>query len=199
VATGASRLAARLHLDAAAQAAIRVVLAVGAATAAGSAISERRYYWAVIAVIVAYFGINTVGEERLNTVRRVAETVVGIVLGSLIGHAVGPTTWSLAVIIPALALRPYFIRLDYGLAFMAITIVVSQVYDQFGEYSGHLLPRRLEVTTVGAPLAVVIAGLVLPVATRTALNQASASYLAALEGLLERIRDGVAGTRECGA
>jgi uncharacterized membrane protein YccC len=199
VATDASRLAARLHLDAAAQAAIRVALAVGAATAAGWAISEGRYYWAVIAVIVAYFGINTVGEERLNTVRRVAETVVGIVLGSLIGHAVGPTTWSLAVIIPALALRPYFIRLDYGLAVMAITIVVSQVYDQFGEYSGHLLPRRLEVTTVGAALPVVIAGLVFPVATRTVLNQASASYLAALEGLLERIRDGVAGTRECGA
>jgi uncharacterized membrane protein YccC len=100
VASGAGRLAARLHLSAAAQAAIRVTLAVGAAAAAGSAISEKRYYWAVIAVFVVYLGTNTVGEQLIKAANRVAGTVIGILLGALLAHAVGPTTWSLAVISP---------------------------------------------------------------------------------------------------
>jgi Fusaric acid resistance protein-like len=193
VASGASRLATRLRLDAAAQAAIRVALAVGAAAAVGSAISERRFYWAVIAAFVVYFGTNTVGEQRLKSASRVAGTLVGILLGSLLAHAVGPTTWSLAVIIPALAFFAYSIRVQYGLAVVAITVIVSQVYVQFGEYSNHLLLRRLEITAVGAVIAAVVAVLVFPVATRTALKQAGAAYLVALEDLLERVRDAVGG------
>jgi uncharacterized membrane protein YccC len=193
VASGASRLATRLRVDAAAQAAIRVAVAVGAAAAVGSVISERRFYWAVIAAFVVYFGTNTVGEQRLKSARRVAGTVVGILLGSLLAHAVGPTTWSLAVIIPALALFTYFIQVQYGLAVVAITIIVSQVYVQFGEYSNHLLLRRLEITAVGAAIAAVVAVLVFPVATRTALKQAGAAYLVALASLLERVRDAAAG------
>jgi uncharacterized membrane protein YccC len=192
-ASGASRLATRLHLDAAAQAAIRVTLAVGAATAAGSAISERRYYWAVIAAIVAYMGTNTVGEQVLKSAQRVAGTVVGILLGSLLATAIGPTTWSLAVIIPALAVFAYFVQVNYGFAIVWITIMVSQLYVQFGEYSNHLLLQRLEITTVGAVIAAVVAVLVFPVATRSALKQACAAYLAALESLLQRVRDAVAG------
>jgi uncharacterized membrane protein YccC len=89
LASGSSRLATRLHLDSAAQAAIRVTLAVGAAAAVGSAISEQRYYWAVIAVFVVYAGTNTVGEQVLKAAHRVAGTVIGILLGSLLAQAVG--------------------------------------------------------------------------------------------------------------
>ena len=189
VASDTSRLAARLHLDSAAQAAIRVALAVGAAAAVGSAISERRYYWAVIAAIVAYFGTNTAGEQVLKAARRVGGTVVGIMLGSLLAHAVGPTTWTLAVIIPAVTLAAYFVSVDYAVATVGITIVVSQLYVQFGEYSNDLLLKRLEMTTVGAVIAAAVAVLVFPVATRSALRQAVAAYLTALGNLLEQLRD----------
>jgi uncharacterized membrane protein YccC len=190
---GASRLATRLHLDAAAQAAIRVTLAVGAAAAVGSAISERRYYWAVIAVFVIYLGTNTVGEQLVKASRRVIGTLVGILLGSLLAHAVGPTAWSLAVIIPALALVAYFRQVSYALATVAVTITVSQLYVQLGEYSNHLLLARLAITAVGAVIAAAVAVLVFPVPTRSALSRAAAAFLAALGELLERVRDTVAG------
>jgi uncharacterized membrane protein YccC len=193
VASGPSGLAARLHLDSAAQAAIRVTLAVGAAAAVGSAISEQRYYWAVIAVFVVYAGTNTVGEQLIKAANRVAGTVAGILLGSLLAYAVGPTAWSLAVIIPAVALNAYFVQVNYALAIVALTIVISQLYVQLGEYSNHLLLARLEITAVGAAIAAAVAVLVFPVATRNALNQASAAYLAALKNLLEQVRDTVTG------
>jgi uncharacterized membrane protein YccC len=193
VASGSNRLATLLHLDSAAQAAIRVTVAVGAAAAVGSAISEQRYYWAVIAVFVVYAGTNTVSEQVLKVAHRVAGTVIGILLGSLLAQAVGPTAWSLAVIIPAVALNAYFVQVNYALSIVALTIVVSQLYVQLGEYSHHLLLARLEITTVGAVIGAAVAVLVFPVATRSALIQAGDAYLTALKNLLERVRDAVAG------
>ena len=169
VSSGPSRLAARLRLDAPAQAAIRVALAVGAATAAGSLISEGRYYWATIAAYVAYRGgANTAREQVIKATQRTAGTVVGILLGSLVAHAIGPTTWSLAVIVPAVAVFAYFRRAHYGLAVVALTIMIAELYDLFGEYSSHLLIARLEITAVGSAIGAVVAVLVFPVATPNA-------------------------------
>jgi uncharacterized membrane protein YccC len=114
---------------------------------------------------------------------------MGILLGSLLAQAVGPTAWSLAVIIPAVALNAYFVQVNYALSIVALTIVVSQLYVQFGEYSHHLLLARLEITAVGAAIGAAVAVLVFPVATRSALSQAGAAYLAALKNLLAQVRD----------
>jgi hypothetical protein len=51
---GGQGLSARLRLGWAGQGALRLAVAVGAACAAGSALSERRFYWAVIAVFIAF-------------------------------------------------------------------------------------------------------------------------------------------------
>jgi hypothetical protein len=93
----------------------------------------------------------------------------------------------------ALALNAYFIQVNYALAIVALTIVVSQLYVQLGEYSNDLLLMRLEITAVGAVIGGAVAVLVFPVATRSALSQVGAAYLAAQKSLLERVRDTVAG------
>jgi uncharacterized membrane protein YccC len=181
------RLARRLHLDAPARTAIRVMIAVGAASAAGSWLSERRFYWAVIAVFIAFMGANTAGEQMIKAVNRVAGTVVGILLGSLIATAVGPGTWSLAVILPALAIGVYFQRVSYALMVTGITVMVAQLYVLLGEYSNSLLILRLQETAIGAAIAILASLLILPVRTRRATRFAVGSWLQALGDLLAHL------------
>jgi len=181
------RLARRLRLDAPARTAIRVMIAVGAASAAGSWLSERRFYWAVIAVFIAFMGANTAGEQLIKAANRVAGTVVGILLGSLIATAVGPGVWSLAVILPALAIGVYFQRVSYALMVTGITIMVAQLYVLLGEYSSSLLLLRLQETAIGAAIAILASLLILPVRTRRATRVAVANWLQALGDLLAHL------------
>ncbi|HXO85429.1 MAG TPA: FUSC family protein, partial [Gemmatimonadales bacterium] len=99
---------------------IRIAVAVAVASAFGSILSERRFYWAVIAVFVAFVGANTSGEQVTKAVNRVTGTIVGILLGSLLAHAIGHSTWSLAVIVLALGFGIYFIRVSYALMVIGV-------------------------------------------------------------------------------
>lgn len=186
-------LAARLRLDAPAVAAIRVAIAVGVASAIGSAINEKRFYWAVIAVFITFMGANTAGEQIIKAANRVLGTCVGIVLGSLIAHAVGPSTWSVAVILPAVAFGVYFLRVSYALMVTGITVMVSMLYVDLGELSNGLLLDRLELTAIGAAIAMLAALVVFPVRTRRVVRQAALQYLEALLSLVEDLSEAASG------
>jgi uncharacterized membrane protein YccC len=179
----------RFKLDSFAQTGIRIAVAVGVASAIGSILSERRFYWAVIAVFVAFMGANTGGEQVYKALNRVIGTVVGILLGSLIAHAVGLSTWSAVVIVLAISLGVYFIRVSYALMVIGVTVMVSQLYVQLGEYSNSLLDLRLKETAVGAGVAALAALLVFPVRTRQAARVATRDYYARLGELLERVTE----------
>jgi len=191
VADASPGLAARLHLDAPAVAAVRMMIAVGAACAIGSAVNEQRFYWAVIAVFMIFFGTNTAGEQITKSVERVLGTCVGIVLGSLLAHAVGPSTWSIAVILPALAFGVYFMPVNSGLLVMGFTVAVSMLYVDLGEFSNGLLLDRLELTAIGALIAALSALVIFPVHTRPAVHQAVLRYLDALLNLVDALSDAV--------
>jgi hypothetical protein len=181
----AGKLAARLHLDAAAVAAIRVMLAVGAASAIGSAVNYHRFYWAVIAVFIIFTGANTAGEQIFKAANRVVGTCIGIVVGSLLAHAVGPSTWSIAVILPALSFGIYFQRVNYALMAAGLTVTLSMLYVDLGEFSNGLLLDRLELTAIGAAIAMLAALLIFPIRTGRVLRQAALQYLDALLALIE--------------
>ena len=70
----------RLRLDPPAQTAIRVAVAVAVASALGSIVSERRFYWAVLAVFVTFMGTNTSGEQFIKAIHRVAGTIAEVVI-----------------------------------------------------------------------------------------------------------------------
>jgi hypothetical protein len=184
---GKQGLPGSLRIGWAGQGAVRLAVAVGAACAAGSALSERRFYWAVIAVFIAFTGANTAGEQVWRALQRTLGTVVGIVIGSLLATAIGPSVWSLAVIIPALSIATYFAQVRYWLTALAITIMVSQLYAQLGEFSGSLLVLRLEETAIGAVIAMLAALVIFPVSTRRAAQQAATGYFDALQSLLVRL------------
>ena len=195
-------LAARLHLDAAAVAAIRMILARYTeaklrifanqpASAIANAVNERRFYWAVIAVFMIFMTANTAGEQITKAVERVLGTCVGIVLGSLLAHAVGPSTWSIAVILPALAFGVYFMPVSSGLLVIGFTVMVSMLYVDLGEFSNGLLLDRLELTAIGAVIATLAALVIFPVRTSGVVRQAVLQYLDALLALVEGLSGAV--------
>ena len=157
---------------------------MASAAALGSVLSERRFYWAVLAVFISFMGTFTSGEQVFKAINRVGGTVVGILLGSLLAHAIGDSTWSVPVVLGALALGIYFMRASYALMVIGITITVSQLYVQLGEYSNELLVLRLEETAIGAAVAVLAAMVVFPVRTRQATRVATRDYYDLLAQLL---------------
>jgi hypothetical protein len=191
-------LLSKLRLDAPAQVAIRIMVAVGSAAAIGSIVSAQRFYFAVIAVFITFMGTHTAGEQVTKGVNRVIGTVGGILVGSLLAHAIGHSTWSVAVIIGAFGVGTYFIKTSYALMVIGVTIMVSQLYEQLGTYSNHLLVLRLEETTVGAVVAVLAAVLIFPVSTRRATRVAALGHLTALHDVLGAMVDRLSG-RDGGA
>ena len=57
-----------------------------------TSLSGRRFYWAVIAAFITFMGVNNSGEQARKGLYRIAGTVVGIGIGSLLVTAVGPSS-----------------------------------------------------------------------------------------------------------
>ena len=174
--------------------AIQMGIAVGAATALGDLLSGRRFYWAVIAAFITFMGTNSSGEQVRKAFFRVAGTVIGIGVGSLLVDAVGDhTSWSVAVILVALFFGFYLMRINYAFMVIGITVMVSQLYVQLDEFSNSLLLLRLEETAIGAAVAVAVVMLVLPLRTRRIMRVAVRDHVQAVARLAEHASDRLLG------
>ena len=110
-----NRLSERFRLPLYIRTAIQMGIAVGAATALGDVVSPRRFYWAVLAALITFMNANTTGEQVRRAFFRVAGTVVGIGVASLLVNAVGQhTDWSIVVILAALFFGFYLMRINYA-------------------------------------------------------------------------------------
>ena len=156
-------------------------IAVGVAIALGDVLSARRFYWAVIAAFITFMGVNNSGEQARKALYRVAGTVVGIGIGSLVVDVVGHHAyWSTAVILVTLFFGFYLMRINYAFMVVAITVVVSQLYVQLDEFSNSLLLLRLEETALGAAVAIAVVMVVLPLRTRRVLRVAFRDHVQAV-------------------
>jgi uncharacterized membrane protein YgaE (UPF0421/DUF939 family) len=188
------RLGDRIRMALYSRTAIQMGIAVGAAIALGDLLSGRRFYWAVIAAFITFMGANNSGEQVRKAFLRVAGTVVGIAAGSLLVTAVGHHTyWSIAVILAALFLGFYLMRINYAFMVIGVTVMVSQLYVQLDEFSNSLLLLRLEETALGAAVAVVVVMLVLPLRTRRVLRIAFREHVQAVGRLAGHARDHLLG------
>jgi hypothetical protein len=166
--------------------AIQIGIAAGAAIALGDLVSPQRYYWAVLAAFITFMGAHNAGEQILKAIFRVVGTVIGIGVGSLLVSAVGHHThWSIAIILVSLFLGLYFFRVSYAFLAIAITVTVSQLYQQLGEFTNSLLLVRLEETALGAAVSVVVIMLVLPLHTRQVLRVALRELVEAVGRLVD--------------
>jgi uncharacterized membrane protein YgaE (UPF0421/DUF939 family) len=176
----------RVRLAPYTRSAIQIGIAVGGATFLGVQISSYRFYWAAIAAFVTFMGANNASEQVRKGLFRVAGTLVGIGIGSLLVDAVGhDTDGAVAVILVALFFGFYLMRVNYAFMVVGITVMVSQLYQELGEFSNSLLLLRLEETAVGAAFAMIVAMTVFPLRTRRVLRLAVRYHVEAIRELVD--------------
>jgi uncharacterized membrane protein YccC len=167
--------------------AIQVGVAVGAAIALGDLLSGQRFYWAAIGAFVVFQGTSNTEEQIGKALSRIVGTLVGIVVGSLLVDLIGPhAAWMIVIILAAVLLGLYLQRADYAFLVIGITVLVSQLYAELGDFSDLLLVQRLEETAVGAVVAAAVVVAVLPLHASRVARVALRDYLAAMASLLRR-------------
>lgn len=164
--------------------AAQMAVAVSVAILAGDALDARRFYWAVVAALLALVGTNTVAEQLRKAAYRIAGTLVGVVAGTALVDAIGHhSVWSLVTVVVVMWLGVAFMRANYALLAMAVTISLSQAYLSLGEFSNGLLWERLAETAVGAAAAMLTVVVVVPLRTRRVLNVALARLVESVADL----------------
>ena len=191
---GGSRWDKRAGLPRYTRNAIQIGVAAGVAIALGDLVSPQRFYWAVLATFIIFMGAHNAGEQVRKALFRVVGTVIGIGVGSLLVSAVGHhTLWSIGVVLVSLFLGLYLFRISYAFLAVAITVTVSQLYQQLGEFTNSLLLVRLEETALGAAVAIVVVMLVLPLRTRQVLRVAVREHVEAVGQLVDHASARLAG------
>ena len=166
--------------------AVQTGVAMALATAFGDILDASRYYWAVIAVFVTFMGANNSGEQSKRAVYRIGGTVIGIVIGSLVVDAVGNHAhWTIAVVLVSFFLGMYLMRINYTFFVIAITIVVSQLYQELHVFSNNLLLWRLAETALGAVITILVVTFVLPLRSGRVLRVAFRNHVRAIGTLVD--------------
>ncbi|PRZ44281.1 fusaric acid resistance family protein [Antricoccus suffuscus] len=164
--------------------AIQMAVAVTIAILLGELLSERRFYWALIAVFVSFMGTSNVREQVNKSFYRVVGTFIGIMLGALVAHGVrNHTSLGIVVILGAVFLGMYLMRISYMFMVIGITVMVSLLYVQLNEFSDSLLVLRLEETAIGGAVAIITVLCVFPLRTGRVLRVAAREYISALSSV----------------
>jgi uncharacterized membrane protein YgaE (UPF0421/DUF939 family) len=177
------------------RASIQVGIAATIAIAVGDAVNGRRFYWGLLATFLAFMATTNSGEQVRKAIFRVAGTAVGIVAGDLLVRVTGHNTAIvLTVVIVALFLGIYLIRINYMFMVIGITVTMSQLYQQLGEFSWHLLLLRLLETGIGVAAVAFTVLLILPLRPQRVLRAGVLAYFEELQTLTKRSVESVAGS-----
>jgi uncharacterized membrane protein YccC len=168
--------------------AIQVGVAIGAAIALGDLLSGQRFYWAAIGAFVVFQGTSNTEDQIGKALSRIVGTLAGIAVGSRLVDLIGPhaAAWMIVIILASVLLGLYLQRADYAFFVIGITVMVSQLYSELGDFTTSLLVQRLEETAVGAAVAAVVVVAVLPLHASRVARVALRGYLAAMASLLRR-------------
>jgi uncharacterized membrane protein YccC len=116
----------------------------------------------------------------------VTGTLAGIAAGSVLARTVGHQPyWSITVILVALFFAFYLMRINYAFMVVGLTVMVSQLYAQLGEFSNALLLLRLEETAIGAAVTIVVVMVTLPLHTCRVLRVALRQHVEAITRLVD--------------
>lgn len=147
--------------------ALQVAVASTVAILVGLAVSDYRYYWALIAVFMTFSGTTTRAESARKAIYRVVGTLAGLVAAIGLAHLTGGHgPWVLVVIGVSIFCGMYLNRISYAFMIFFMTIMLGQLYSVMGEFSDQLLVLRLVETAVGAGVAIVVSLVFLPLSTQ---------------------------------
>ncbi|MBB3951552.1 FUSC family protein [Aureimonas jatrophae] len=170
--------------------AFQVTLACAIAMAGGYALSEQRWFWAVLTAFLVFVNTQSRGDALLRGLDRSLGTAAGVVLG--IGLATllhGSFALSLGLIAACVFLGFYLLQLSYGALSFFVTVALSLIYGLLGNFSPELLLLRLEETLIGAASGMFVSFFVLPRPTLDAVRKAVDGFLSELDRLIEAFGD----------
>jgi uncharacterized membrane protein YccC len=170
--------------------AIQIAVAGTIAVVVGDALSGRRMYWAVLATFLAFVAATNTGEQVRRALFRVTGTAIGIVVGDLLVHLTGGQVWaSLLIVLVALFFGIYLIRINYTFMTIGITVTMSQLYVQLGEFSWGLLVTRLVETAVGVGAVVLTVLVIVPLRPQRVLTTGLLLWFQKVRGLVDAVLD----------
>src|SRR4051812_39266209 len=174
---------------------IQIAVAGTLAVVIGTAISGQRMYWAVLSTFLLFVAATNAGEQVRRALFRVAGTAIGIVVGDVLVHITGGQVWSsLLIVLVALFFGIYLIRINYTFMTIGITVTMSLLYVQFGEFSWNLLVLRLVETAIGVGAVVLTVLVIVPLRPQRVLTTGVLLWFQKLRGLidaeLDRLVDG---------
>ena len=191
---GRGRILDRTTMPPYVRAAIQAGSAGTIAVVVGDLVSGPRLYWAVLATFLAFMATTNSGEQVRKALFRVGGTAIGIVVGDLLVRLTGGYVWSsLLIVLVALFFGIYLIRVNYTFMVIGITVTMSQLYKQLGEFSWHLLLLRLGETAIGVGAVVLTVLVIVPLRPQRVLTTGVLLWFQALTALLDAALDQLLG------
>ncbi|MCU1608078.1 MAG: hypothetical protein JWP46_4543 [Modestobacter sp.] len=189
---GRGGLLDRATMPAYVRSAIQIAVAGTLAVVIGNAISGQRMYWAILATFLTFVAATNAGEQVRRALFRVTGTAVGIVMGDVLVHVTGARVWvSLLVVIVALFFGIYLIRINYIFMVIGVTVTMSLLYVQFGEFSWGLLVLRLAETAIGVGAVVLTVLVIVPLRPQRVLTTGLLLWFQKLRSLVDAVLDRV--------
>ncbi|MYS78053.1 FUSC family protein [Streptomyces sp. SID5926] len=173
--------------------AVQVTTASALAVAGGHLLSPHLWYWAVVTAWVVFIKTESTGEVLLQSARRLAGTVVGVLFGYGLATLVGGDGPGLVIL---LLLCMFGIFYTPSRAYWAVTFFItgtlSVLLALMDTFSTHVLLLRVQETTLGVTCGILAATLVLPTTVRRASDEELVGFLRVLDRLLQAIASGSA-------
>jgi uncharacterized membrane protein YccC len=169
---------------------VRQALQVTAASAlsilGGHLLSPDHWYWAVVATWVVFINTESTGEVLLQSVRRLAGTVLGAVFGYGLATLVGPYGPLLLILLLVCMFGIFYTPSDaYWVVTFFITGGLSMLLALLDTFSTEVLLLRVQETALGVSCGVLAAVVVLPLTVRRASDEELVRFLLALRHLLD--------------
>lgn len=171
--------------------AFQVTTASAFAIAGGHLLSPHLWYWAVAAAWAVFIRTGSTGEVLLQSVRRLAGTVLGVVFGYGLAALAGGDG---AVLLILLVLCMVGMFSTPSQAYWAVTFFItgtlSMLLALMDTFSAHVLLLRVQETALGVSCGILAAVLVLPTTVRRASDEELVGFLRVLDRLLRAVAAG---------
>lgn len=165
--------------------ALQVTAASALSILGGHLLSPDHWYWAVVATWVVFINTESTGEVLLQSVRRLAGTVLGAVFGYGLAGLAGPYGPLLLVLLLMCMFGIFYTPSD---AYWAVTFFItgglSMLLALLDTFSTDVLVLRVQETALGVSCGVLATVVVLPITVRRASDEELVRFLLVLRRLL---------------